>query len=57
MDKVKEQRKDEVMSRIKGVDYVKITNRDYNTFMKYLEKKKEQLIDPVTPTNIVVIGK
>lgn len=57
VDKVKEQRKDEVMSRIKGVDYVKITNRDYNTFMKYLEKKKEQLIDPVTPTNIVVIGK
>lgn len=44
VDKVKEKLKDEVMMSIKDIDYIKVTNKDYDIFVKYLTKRKEEYI-------------
>lgn len=44
VDKVKEKLKDDVMKSIKDVDYLKITNKEYDIFIQYLNRRKEEYI-------------
>ena len=43
VDKVKEKLKDEVLNTTKDIDYIKIVNKEYDTFFEYLVKKKDEV--------------
>lgn len=43
VDRVKEKLKDEVMASQKDIDYIKIVDKNYDGFFKYLLDKKEEL--------------
>ena len=43
VDKVKEKLKDEVLNTTKGIDYIKIVNKEYDAFFEYLVKKKDEV--------------
>lgn len=43
VDKVKERLKDDVMKSQKDVDYIKIVNKNYDGFFKYLLDRKEKI--------------
>lgn len=45
VDKIKEALKDKVMLTQSAVSYVKVTNKEYDTFFKYLYKMKDQYND------------
>lgn len=44
VDREKEQLKDSLMVSFKNIDYIKIIDKKYDTFFKYLSNKKEQYI-------------
>lgn len=44
VDKVKEKLKDDVMKSIKDIDYIKVVNKNYDIFVNYLNKRKEEYI-------------
>lgn len=57
VDKIKDKLKEDVMRSNLSLDYIKITNKNHYILFDYFERKREQLIDSVTPTHIVIIGK